>query len=39
LKIGDAIRLNVGPLSDVLATVRWSVLGVAGVRFVDGDWT
>lgn len=39
LKIGERITLNVAPLDNVAATVRWELCGTAGVRFVDGDWT
>jgi hypothetical protein len=38
LKIGGIVRLTVPPFSDIRATVRWSLFGRAGVRFLEsGD--
>lgn len=38
LGIGELVRLNAPRLGDVVGTIRWSLLGSAGVRFV-GAWT
>ncbi len=32
--IGEVIRLNAPPLDNVVGTIRWSLLGRAGLRFV-----
>ena len=37
LKIGEQVRLDVAQFEGVSGTVRWSLFGVAGVRFLDGD--
>lgn len=39
LGIGERITLNVAPLDNVAAIIRWELCGTAGVRFVEGDWT
>lgn len=33
--IGEIIHLNVGPLEGIAATIRWSLVGDAGVRFAS----
>ena len=33
--IGELIHLNVPSLDDVACTIRWSLLGNAGIRFVN----
>ena len=33
--IGELVRLNVPPLDGVAGTIRWSLFGSAGVRFVS----
>ena len=35
IAIGELVRLNVPPLDGVMGTIRWSLLGSAGVRFVS----
>ena len=37
LKIGDVVTVNAAPLGYVEGTVRWSLFGTAGVRFVRED--
>ncbi len=39
LLIGDRITLNVAPLREVSAIIRWQLCGSAGVRFVEGERT
>lgn len=39
LGIGEQITLNVAPLDNIAAIIRWELCGTAGVRFIDGDWT
>ena len=39
LGVGEVIRINVEALEGVVGTIRWSLLGTAGVRFDAGDWT
>lgn len=39
LKIGERITLNVEAIEQVPAIVCWELCGIAGVRFVNGDWT
>jgi hypothetical protein len=38
ITIGELVRLNVPPLEEVAGTVRWSLMGSAGIRFVSA-WT
>lgn len=38
LPIGESLTLDVGPLVGVAGMVRWSLNGIAGVRFAR-DWT
>jgi hypothetical protein len=38
LRIGDSIKLNTEKFGEVTATVRWSLFGTAGLRFVGGQW-
>jgi hypothetical protein len=35
LGIGDVIELNVAPLDGAVGTIRWSLFGSAGVRFMN----
>lgn len=35
IAIGELIHLNVPSLEDVAGTIRWSLFGNAGVRFVN----
>lgn len=37
--IGERIQLHVEALDGIAAVVRWSLEGIAGLRFEDGDWT
>ena len=39
LPIGERVTLNVEALRGIPASVRWSFLRNAGLRFEDGDWT
>lgn len=39
LKIGERVKVNIEMFDQISGTVRWSLLGVAGVRFDSGDWT
>ena len=39
LKIGERVRVTMEMFDRVSGTVRWSLLGIAGVRFDNGDWT
>ncbi len=38
LRIGDAIKLTTDRFGEVPATVRWSLFGTAGLRFLGGQW-
>lgn len=38
LRIGEAIRLSTEKFGEVAATVRWSLFGTAGLRFVGAQW-
>jgi hypothetical protein len=38
LRIGDALRLEIEGMLEVMATIRWSMFGTAGVRFLGEDW-
>lgn len=38
LRIGDAIKLTTERFGEVAATVRWSLFGTAGLRFLGGQW-
>ena len=39
LRIGARVKVTAEMLDRVSGTVRWSLLGTAGVRFDYGDWT
>lgn len=38
LRIGDAVKLELEGMVELLATIRWSLFGKAGVRFLGEDW-
>ncbi|HEX6072587.1 MAG TPA: PilZ domain-containing protein [Sphingomicrobium sp.] len=38
LRIGDAVRLEIEGMLAIAATIRWSMFGTAGVRFLGEDW-
>ena len=33
IAIGELVRLNIPPLEELVGTIRWSLFGIAGVRF------
>ena len=33
IAIGETIRLSIPPLEELIGTIRWSLFGIAGVRF------
>lgn len=39
LPFGERLELRVEALNGVAAIVRWSLEGIAGLRFEEGDWT
>jgi hypothetical protein len=39
LKPGESVRVQVGPLKGVAASVRWSRFETTGFSFDEGDWT
>jgi hypothetical protein len=38
LRIGDAVWLTTSKHTNVAATIRWSLHGRAGLRFLNGKW-
>ena len=39
LRIGDAVWLTTSQHTNAAATIRWSLHGRAGLRFLNGKWS